>query len=285
VLSTLIRKISFSVFLAAIIFVPAAQSQNFETGMPPMQGMPANKKVPQLEGVGIDQKLDTQLPLNLPFTDENGQPVQLSRYFGKRPVVLAFVYYNCPMMCPEVLAGMADVFKQTSLKIGKDYEVVTVSFNPKETPLMAAASKAEWTARMGDPEAKNGWHFLTGSEDSIEKLTDAAGFRYKWDPATQQYNHATAIMVVTPQGRLSKYFYGVVYSARDLRLGLVQASENKIGTAVDAILLFCCRYNAVTGKYDLLVSRLLSIGGALTIVVLGTLLLVLIRHDPTRIAH
>lgn len=250
-----------------------------------MQGMPANQKVQQLEGVGIDQKLDSQIPLDLPFVDESGRKVQLGQYFGKRPVVLALVYYNCPMMCPEVLAGMVDVFKQTSLKMGRDYEVVTVSFNPTETPLMASAAKAEWTGRLGNPDAQNSWHFLTGNQDSIEKLTAAAGFRYKWDPQTKQYNHATAIMVVTPKGRLSKYFYGVAYSARDVRLGLVQASENKIGTAVDAILLFCCRYDAVTGKYDLLVGRLLSIGGALTIVVLGSFLVLLMRHNPTRTAN
>lgn len=249
-----------------------------------MTGMPSSQKVQQLEGVGIDQKLDSQIPLDLPFVDETGQPVRLGKYFGKRPVVLALVYYNCPMMCPEVLAGMTDVFKQTTLKMGRDYEVVTASFNPSETPAMAEAAKAEWLGRLGNPDAKDSWHFLTGNQDSIQKLTAAAGFRYKWDPQTQQYNHATAIMVVTPKGRLSKYFYGVAYSPRDLRLGLVQASENKIGTAVDAILLYCCRYNAMTGKYDLLVGRLLSIGGGITILVLGSFLVLLIRHSPTRTA-
>jgi protein SCO1/2 len=281
VLRTSVWKFSFSVSLFVAFFVPGVQAQNFETGMPPMQGMPANRKVQQLEGVGIDQKLDSQIPLDLPFVDETGQSVRLSQYFGKRPVVLALVYYNCPMMCPEVLAGMTDVFKQTTLKMGKDYEVVTASFNPSETPAMAATAKAEWLGRLGNPDAKDSWHFLTGNQDSIEKLTAAAGFRYKWDPQTKQYNHATAIMVVTPNGRLSKYFYGVAYSPRDLRLGLVQASENKIGTAVDAILLYCCRYNAVTGKYDLLVGRLLSIGGGITILVLGSFLVLLMRHTPT----
>jgi len=252
--------------------------------MPQMTGMPASKKLKQLDGVTIDQKLNSQIPLNLPFVDSTGKSVVLSDYFGKRPVVLALVYYTCPMMCPETLAGMTNVFKDTSLKMGKDYEVVTVSFNPSETPQIAAAAKQEWLGRLGNPDAQNAWHFLTGTPDSINKLTDAAGFRYRWDPQTKQYNHATAIMVVTPQGRLSKYFYGVAYSPRDLRLGLVQASENKIGTAVDAILLYCCRYNAVTGKYDLLVGRLLSIGGAITILVLGSFLVLLMRYSPKGVA-
>ncbi len=245
-----------------------------------MTGMPASQKLDQLNGVTIDQKLDSQIPLNLPFVDSTGAPVRLSDYFGRRPVVLALVYYTCPMMCPETLAGMTDVFKQTSLKMGKDYEVVTVSFNPTETPQIAAASKKEWLEKLGNPDAENSWHFLTGTEDSVQKLTQAAGFHYKWDPKTKQYNHATAIMLVTPKGRLSKYFYGVAYSPRDMRLGLVQASDNKIGTAVDAILLFCCRYDVTTGRYDLLVGRLLSIGGAFTILVVGSLLIFLIRAKP-----
>lgn len=249
-----------------------------------MSGMPADKKLQQLDGVSIDQKLNSQIPLDLPFVDSSGKAVRLSDYFGKRPVVLALVYYTCPMMCPETLAGMTDAFKENPLKMGKDYEVVTVSFNPTETPQIAAGAKKEWLGRLGNPDAEKGWHFLTGTQDSIQKLTDAAGFRYRWDPQTKQYNHATAIMVVTPKGRLSKYFYGVAYNPRDLRLGLVQASENKIGTAVDAILLYCCRYNAATGKYDLLVGRLLSIGGAFTIIVLGSLLIFLMKANPTRAA-
>lgn len=246
--------------------------------------MPAGQKMAQLDGVGIDQKLNSQIPLDVPFVDESGQPVRLGQYFTDKPVVLALVYYNCPMLCPEVLAGLTDTLKKTTLKMGKDYNVVTVSFNPNETPAMAASAKSEWLGRLGNPDAQNSWHFLTGKEDAIQKLTTAAGFHYKWDPVTKQYNHATAIMVVTPKGRLSKYFYGVVYSPRDLRLGLIQASENKIGTAVDAILLYCCRYNAATGKYDLIVSRILSIAGLATIVVLGTFLTLMFRHHPTKAA-
>ncbi len=244
-----------------------------------MSAMPGGQKPKQLDGVGIDQKLNSQLPLDLPFVDENGQQVRLQNYFHQKPVVLALVYYNCPMLCPEVLAGITDALKQTTLKLGDDYEVVTVSFNPKETPAMAASAKKEWLGRLGNPAGERAWHFLTGDEDSISKLASAAGFHYKWDPQTQQYNHATAIMVVTPKGKLSKYFYGVVYSPRDLRLGLVQASENRIGTAVDAILLFCCRYDTTTGKYDLLVSRVLSIAGLFTIVVLGSFLTFMFRHN------
>jgi protein SCO1 len=284
VASQFVRRFRFGFALALLsLLAPNVYAQKFWTGKE-MQQVPVNQDPKALEGVGIDQKLDSQIPLDLPFVDSTGQTVQLSQYFGKRPVVLSLVYYDCPMLCPETLQGITDVTKQTTLKLGKDYEIVTVSFNPKETPAIAAAAKQQWLGKLGDPDAEQGWHFLTGNPDSITKLANAVGFHYKWDPHTNQFNHATAIMVATPKGKLSKYFYGVVYSPRDLRLGLIQASNNKIGTAVDAILLYCCRYNVSTGKYDVLVSRVLAIAGVLTIIVMGSFLLLLAKykgHRPT----
>lgn len=263
------------------LIAPNVYAQQFWTGKD-MQQAPVNQDPKALEGVGIDQKLNSQIPLDVPFVDSNGQTVELGQYFGKRPVVLSLVYYDCPMLCPETLQGITDALRNTTLKMGSDYEVVTVSFNPKETPQIAAAAKQQWLSKLGNPDAQQGWHFLTGSQDSIAKLASAAGFRYKWDAMTNQFNHATAIMVVTPEGRISKYFYGVVYSPRDLRLGLIQAADNKIGTAVDAILLFCCKYNLSTGKYDVLVSRVLSIAGAFTIIVLGSFLIFLAKYKGHR---
>ncbi len=263
------------------LITPNVYAQKFWTGRE-MQQVPVNKDPKTLEGVGIDQRLNSQIPLDLPFIDSQGQTVQLGQYFGKHPVLLSLVYYDCPMLCPETLQGITDALKQTTLKLGSDYEVVTVSFNPIETPGIAAAAKQRWLSKLGNPDAEHAWHFLTGSPDSIEKLANAAGFHYKWDPQTNQFNHATAIMVITPKGRISKYFYGVVYSPRDLRLGLIQAADNKIGTAVDAILLFCCKYNVSTGKYDVLVSRVLSIAGLITMIVMGSFLTLMFRHKGQR---
>jgi len=243
-------------------------------------GPTAQTAVPDLSDVGIDQKLNAQVPLDLPFHDENGNQVALQKYFTNKPVILSLVYFNCPMLCPEVLSGLTQALRQVKFQIGKSYEILTVSFDPKDTPQDAAQKKKMQLQELGEPGAGQGWHFLTGSQDSIQKLTQAVGFRYKWDPRSQQFNHATAIMVLTPQGKLSKYFYGVEYNPTDLRLGLVQASDNQIGSVVDEVLLFCCQYNPTTGKYDWFVYRLLSIGGAVTLVALGSLMVVMFRTGP-----
>jgi protein SCO1 len=245
-------------------------------------GIPANKMSPQLQDVGIDQKLDSQVPLDLTFRDETGQNVALKSYFGKRPVILSLVYFNCPMLCPEVVAGMTRTLNLVKLDLGKDYDVLTISFDPKDTPLLAAEKKRAWLQGLTKPGAQSSWHFLTGDQDAITTLTGAVGFRYRWDSDSQQFAHATAIMVLTPEGKTSKYFYGADYSPTDLRLGLIQASHNKIGSPVDQILLFCCKYNAVTGKYDLIVSRVLSLSGLVTILVLGSFLFVMFRLGPKR---
>jgi protein SCO1 len=233
-----------------------------------------------LEGVGIDQKLDQQIPLNLTFTDEYGAKVPLSTYFhSKKPVILALVYYRCPMLCTQILTGLESGLKAVSFNPGQDFEVVAVSFDPKDTWELAAAKKQNYLKRYGRPNTANGWHFLVGDEANIKALTDAVGYHYKYDPATDQFAHASGIQIVTPQGRLSRYFYGVEYSSRDIRLGLVEASQNKIGSPVDKLLLFCYHYDPATGKYGALVMKMLRVAGAGFVLVFGGVLFMVLRRE------
>jgi protein SCO1/2 len=232
-----------------------------------------------LKEVTIEQKLDSQLPLDTPFKDEHGNAVQLGDYFGKRPVVLALVYYECPMLCTQILNGMVRAAKVMTLTPGKDYDVVAISFDARETPKMAAAKKAVYVHDYGHPETADGWHFLTGSVDSVKRVTDAVGFRYKWDVYTAQFAHASAIYVLTPQGRLSKYFYGIEYSPKDMRLGLVEASHNKIGNAVDQILLFCYHFDPTSAKYTMVALSILRAAGAATLLTLGGFVFIMLRRD------
>jgi len=233
-----------------------------------------------LNGVGIDQKLDSALPLNLTFKDEAGRDVPLSSFFHSgKPVLLALVYYRCPMLCTQILTGVESSLKVVSFNPGQDFEVVSVSFDPKDTPEIAAAKKQTYLKRYGRPNTQNGWHFLTGDEANIKALTDAVGFHYKYDAKTDQFAHASGIMIVTPDGRLSKYFYGVEYAPRDVRLGLVEASQGKIGNPVDQILLFCYHYDPATGKYGAIAMNMVRFAGAAFVVVCGMFLLVVFRRD------
>jgi protein SCO1/2 len=233
-----------------------------------------------LAGVGIDQKLDYQLPLNLLFLDETGATVPLSSFFHRgKPVILALVYYRCPMLCTQILTGLESSLKAVSFNPGQDFEVVAVSFDPKDTWELAAAKKQTYLKRYGRAGTANGWHFLSGGEASIKALTDAAGFHYKYDPATDQFAHASGIMILTPGGRLSRYFYGVEYAPRDVRLGLVEASQNKIGGPVDQILLFCYHYDPATGKYGALVMKMVRVAGAGFVLVFGAILWMAIRRE------
>jgi protein SCO1/2 len=235
-----------------------------------------------LEGVGIDQRLNELLPLDAGFVDERGAEVKLGDYFGEKPVVLALVYYECPMLCTLELNGLLRALRALPLDVGKDFEVVTVSFDPEETPQLAAGKKREYTSQYGREGSDPSWHFLTGSAESIGRLAEAVGFRYRYDPQTDLFSHASAIYVATPQGRLSKYFYGVEYSARDLRLGLVEASAGKIGTAVDEILLFCFHYDPETGKYGVVIMNVLRLAGVATVVLLGGFIALMLRRDRRR---
>ena len=233
-----------------------------------------------LEGVGIDQKLDEQVPLDLVFKDEAGREVPLSNFFSKgKPVVLALVYYRCPMLCTQILTGLESTLKAVTFNPGKDFEVVAVSFDPKDTPELAAAKKQTYLRRYARPNTANGWHFLTGDEKNIKSLTDAVGYHYKYDPKTDQFAHASGIMVLTPDGRVSRYFYGVEYAPRDVRLGLVEASQNKIGSPADAILLFCFHYDPSTGKYGAIAMNILRGSAAVFALIGGLFLLIVIRRD------
>lgn len=232
-----------------------------------------------LKDVGIDQKLNDAIPLGLAFQDENGSTAKLSEFFGQKPVVLALVYYNCPMLCTQVLNGLDRSLKDLPMDIGKDFNVVTVSIDPSETPKLASAKRDLYTGIYGRPGAARGWHFLTGEESQIRQLANAVGFRYAYDADSKQFAHASAVMVLTPGGKISRYFYGITYPARDMRLGLVEASEGKIGSAVDQLLLFCYHYDPVTGKYGMLISRVIKAGGLLTVLAIGILVLVLSRNE------
>jgi protein SCO1 len=232
---------------------------------------------PQLRGVGIDQRLNNQVPLDLKFQDETGQAVTLGSYFGKKPVILALVYYSCPMLCTLTENGLLNALREVKFNIGDQYEVVTVSIDPTETHEMAMGKKAVYVGLYGRPGAKQGWHFLVGAEGSIRSLADAVGFHYNYIPETKQFAHATGIVVLTPQGKVSRYFYGIQYPSRDIRLALVEASNEKIGSPVDAVLLYCCEYDAAAGKYNIVISRILRISGVVTILSLGTLVVALSR--------
>jgi protein SCO1 len=230
-----------------------------------------------LKNVGIDQKLNDAVPLDLTFRDETGQTVALRQYFGEKPVVLSLVYYNCPMLCTQVLNGLTRSLKTVSMDMGKQYEVISVSIDPSERPVLAEAKHAMYTGIYGRPGAAEGWHFLTGDEPQIKQLASAVGFRYAYDLESKQFAHASGIVILTPQGKISRYFYGIEYPERDMRLGLVEASNGKIGTLADEILLFCYHYDPITGKYGLLISRIIKLAGALTVLAIAALVLVLSR--------
>jgi protein SCO1 len=262
--------IILSCVFAAILALAGAMTARADTST-------AAERPKILRDVGIDQNLNHQIPLDLTFRDETGKTVQLRQYFGKKPVVLSLVYFGCPMLCTMVEDGLLQSLKRVSFNVGDQFNVLTVSFDPHDTPEIAKAKKAVYVGLYGRPGADAGWHFLTGDQASIKALTHAVGFRYAYDPQSGQFAHATAVMVLTPQGKLARYFYGIQYPPGGLRLSLVEASQEKIGSPVDAILLFCCAYNPATGKYGLLVSRLLMIAGGLTVLTIGALIFMLSR--------
>ena len=232
-----------------------------------------------LKDVGIDQKLNDSVPLDLPFRDESGQTATLRQYFGGKPVILSLVYYNCPMLCTQVLNGLERSLKDVPMDVGKQFNVLTISIDPTERPVLASAKKALYTGLYGRPGVAEGWHFLTGDEVQIKQLANAVGFHYAYDPDTKQFAHASAIMMLTPEGKISRYLYGIQYSSRDLRLGLVDASNGKIGTVADQILLFCYHYDPATGKYSVLISRVLKAAAAFTILVMGVGIFLLARSE------
>jgi protein SCO1 len=278
---------AYCLLLTAFCFSVAAQPGMPQTSSPlygarPLSGSVQSGLPKALQNVGIDQRLNEELPLDLVFRDETGQLVKLGQYFGSKPVVLSLVYYDCPMLCTQVLSGMVTAFRVMSFSVGKEFDVVTVSFDPREKPALAAAKKKTYLTGYQRPTAAQGWHYLTGDAESIRRLTDTVGFRYHFDEATNQFAHASAIMVLTPQGRLSHYFYGIEYSPRDLRLGLVEASANKIGSPVDQLLLYCYHYDPATGKYGAVVMNMMRVGGMVTLLGMVALLLLLRRRGAAQ---
>ena len=232
-----------------------------------------------LNRVTIEQRLNTQLPVDAIFRDESGQSVPLGSFFGKRPVLLALVYYECPMLCTQILNGVGRAQRLLKLEAGKDYDVVAISFDARETPAQAAAKKAVYLKSYGKPENANGWHFLTGDLESIKRVTEAVGFKYVWDVHTAQFAHASAVYVLTPEARLSRYFFGVEYSPTELRLALVEASSGKIGTLTDKLLLYCYHFDPQAAKYTFVAMGLLRAAGAATVLMLGGFVFIMLRRE------
>jgi protein SCO1/2 len=235
---------------------------------------------PGLEGVGIDQRLNEQVPLNLTFKDEQGKTVRLGDYFHEgRPVILNLVYFQCPMLCTEVLNGLTSTLKVMKFVPGKEFEVLTISIDPRETPQLAANKKEMYLKKLGNPEAAKGWHFLTGEQSQIAALADAVGFRYHFDAKLDQFAHAAGIMLLTPAGKVAQYYFGVEYSAKDMRLGIVEASQNKIGSLADYVLLYCYHYDPRTGRYGATITNIVRLGGVTTVLILGSALVMLFRKE------
>jgi protein SCO1/2 len=232
-----------------------------------------------LRNVAFEQRLDAQVPLDLAFVDEMGSDVHLRDYFKDRPVIIVLAYYRCPMLCTLVLNGLVQTLMDLPFDAGKEFEVVVVSFDSRETPELAAEKKKTYVERYGRPGAAAGWHFLTGKSRSIEHLTQAVGFRYSYDPAKDQFAHASGLVVLTPEGKVSRYFYGIKFAARDVRLGLIEASQNKIGSPVDQVLLFCFHYDPAEGKYGAAVMTFVRVGGVVTLISLVTLVIYFLRRD------
>jgi protein SCO1 len=261
----------------AIAFPAFAQPQAPRSVPPP--GKAAAEQIPILREVGIDQKLGAELPLDLIFVDESGRDIKLGDLFGKRPVILALVYYECPMLCTQVLNGLDGSLNALGLSAGTDFDVIAVSFDPGETPALAAQHRKMFLDRYRRAGAEGGVRFLTGKQDSITRLADAVGFRYAYDQEIDQFAHPAAITLLTADGRVSRYLYGIEFAPRDLKLGLVEASEGRIGTAVDSLLLFCYHYDPETGKYGMAIMNIIRLGGVLTVIGLGAFIFASLRRE------
>ncbi len=270
--------------LRLFVFVVLALRPAVAAAQPrPNAGAPAAELPPMLREVGFDQNLNQPLPLDVELTDEQGGAVKIGDYFGKRPVVLSFVYYGCPMLCLQSLGSLAATLGVLSEAPGEDFEVVSVSIDPRETPSLAFEKKAHYVQRSGKPSIAQGWHYLTGTEANIKRLTSAAGFRYVWDDTSQQYVHPAGIVVATPHGKVSRYLFGIDYGPRDLRLALLDAKGDKIGSPLERVLLYCYHYDLATGRYSLAIMRVVRLAGAATVFSLGALIFVWTRRDRRQV--
>jgi protein SCO1/2 len=270
------KKFSATIGIAALLL---ATSASLAQTVPSNMGPTAATLPPALQNVGFEPQLNAQMPLDLPFRDETGRSVQLREYFGQKPVVLAFVYYGCPMLCDQVQQGVVGTLRMLSFNPGRDYEVVFVSFDSRETPAMAAEKKKTALSHFRRPETNSGWHFLTGPQESIDAATHAANFRYNFFAKTNLFAHASGVMVLTPDGRISRYFYGIEYPGRDMRLGLVEASAGRIGTPIDHVLLFCYQYDPTAATYSASILKIIRLGGVLTILCIVGGILIFRRRD------
>ena len=274
----------FIVTALVMAVAASAAAQSDVPGANPSPGIPSSQMPSVLSKVSYEQRLNERLPLDLQFKDEEGRTVRLGDYFGQRPVVLAFVYYDCPMLCTQVLNGIDTSLSVLTETVGKDFDVVAVSFDPRETPSLANGKKKAQVDRYKRAGSEAGWHFLTGEEPAIKTLTDAAGFHYVWDDKTQQFAHPSGIIVVTPDGRLARYFFGIEYASRDVKFALIESSAGRIGNAIDQLLLYCYHYNPATGQYGLVTMSLVRLAGVLTIAALAGFVIVSVRRDA-RAAH
>lgn len=266
-------------FVALLLVLGSPAASLLAQSRPAESGLPSSERPAALRDVGFDQNLNQMLPLDVEFTDENGRTVRLSEYFGERPVVLAFVYYGCPMLCGQSLRSLASTLGVLSETPGKDFEVVSVSIDPRETVALAREKKDHYVERSGKPSIGAGWHYLTGSEANIQRLTKAAGFRYAWDEPTQQYAHPAGLVVATSQGKVSRYLFGIDYGPRDLRLAVLDASSGKVGSPLARALLYCYHYDIARGRYSLAIMRVVQVAGAATALSLVTMIVVWTRRE------
>jgi protein SCO1 len=272
--------LAFCILQFAFASAAFAQAPNFMTGFSEPPGPPSTLKPEQLKEVTFKQRLNDQLPLDAPFKDEYGRPVTLGKYFNnQKPVILAFVYYTCPMLCTQVMNGISSSLRALPFTAGEEFDVVLISFDPRDNPAAALEKKQSHLAYWKTEKTTGGWHFLTGDEATIKRVTNAAGFSYAFDKNTGQYAHVSGVLVTTPEGRLARYFYGIEYSPKELRLALVESGKGHIGSAIDELLLFCYHYDPETGRYGATVMNLVRAAGVLTVGAMATFMIVMLRRE------
>jgi protein SCO1/2 len=283
-----VSRVLLALCIAHLAFagIASAQRPNFLTGVSPDQGKPSSLKPEELKDVSFKQRLNEQLPLDAGFKDEYGRAVTLGRYFNQqRPVVLAFVYYQCPMLCTQVMNGLSSSLRALTFSAGEEFDVVLISFDPRDTPAAAAEKKRTHLKYWASENTSGGWHFLTGDEKTIKRVADAAGFTYRWDPQIEQFAHVSGVLVATPEGKLARYFYGVEYSPKELRLALVEAGQGHIGSAIDELLLYCYHYDPESGRYGVMIMNLVRAAGVLTVASMVGFIVMARRRDHNAAAH
>ncbi len=275
--------------IAVMITAPGgACGQEGESGPAVMKdigsgpGLDASATPEILRHVGIEQRIGVSLPLDLEFTDETGAPVSLGSYFDDKPVILTLVYYDCPMLCTEVLNGLNRSLAPLNYSIGEEFEVVTVSFDPRESPTLASQKKAVYTQRYGRPGTEEGWHFLTGEAPAIDALTESVGFNYVYDETEGQFVHGSAIMIISPKGTVSHYFFGIEYPSEDIRLAIIESSEEKLGNVFDQIMLYCFNYDPEQGRYGVAIMNAMRLAGLATLLAMGSFMVVMFKRDRRR---